>query len=48
VYPLPPDDQTMPSRCAHCDGTILNWPDRAASVSLSDLLVVLRDRIMDE
>ena len=41
AYPLPPDGESLASPCAHCDGTILDWPDRSM-VSLSERLDMIR------
>jgi hypothetical protein len=42
VYPLPSDGGTVPSLCPHCDGTILDWPDRMTITTLAQRLDTLR------
>jgi len=45
VYPQPEANETISDRCAHCDGTLLDWPERATIASLADRLHVIRDRL---
>jgi hypothetical protein len=42
VYPLPPDGETISSRCAHCDGTLVDWPDRTTATTLAQRLNAIR------
>jgi hypothetical protein len=43
VYPLPPDGGSFNSSCRYCDGTILDWSDRAFITNLAQQLNTVRD-----
>ena len=42
VYPWPPDGETIPSRCVHCDGTLLDWPARTKVTTVAERLNNIR------
>jgi hypothetical protein len=42
VYPVPRDGELLASRCSRCDGTILDWPDRASILRLARRLNAIR------
>jgi hypothetical protein len=44
VYPLP---ETLCDRCPHCDGTLLDWVERARVTSLVQRLDVIRSRLAE-
>jgi hypothetical protein len=42
IYPMAPDSETISSRCAHCDGTLLDWPARTTVTTLAERLNNIR------
>ncbi|HZN74516.1 MAG TPA: replication-relaxation family protein [Micromonosporaceae bacterium] len=45
--PQPEPDEVATDRCAHCDGVILDWPQRTTSSTLAEHLELIR-RHLDE
>lgn len=45
AYPTAMTDDAGTDRCAHCDGTLLEWRERPTSVALDELLAVIRGRV---
>lgn len=48
VYPNTEPQEAFPERCTYCDGALLNWPDRAAVVSLAQRLDAIRHRLDED
>jgi hypothetical protein len=38
VFPAPVDGSSVHSQCRHCNGTIIDWPDRTTITTLTDRL----------
>nr|WP_275941261.1 replication-relaxation family protein [Planosporangium flavigriseum] len=45
IYPKPEQDETLFDRCPYCDGTLLDWADRASIVSLTRRLDDIREHL---
>lgn len=43
--PQPEPDQTAPDRCVHCDGVLLDWPQRPAFRTVTKHLDTIRQRL---
>ncbi|HZN72889.1 MAG TPA: hypothetical protein VFC00_14565 [Micromonosporaceae bacterium] len=43
--PQPEPDQVATDRCAHCDGIVLDWPERTTSSTLPEHLEHIRRRL---
>jgi hypothetical protein len=45
IYPKPEQDEAFYGRCPHCDGTLLDWADRASIVPPTRRLESIHERL---